>query len=189
LNLLISGLALFLGTHLVPSFPTFRESLVVRFQPSGYKLIFSLLSLASVALIVYGLKTAPFQPLYDPPGWGRHVTMLIMLPAVYLWLSNSVGPAPSSAQAFTAHPLNWGLILLASAHLLANGDLAHFLLFSSFLLFGVISIVSGNRRGLKPKLSQRPDVAKEAILVIIVFVVYGALVWGHVYFTGMPLIK
>jgi uncharacterized membrane protein len=188
LNLLISGLVLFLATHFIPSFPKLREILVDRLKLTGYKASFNLLSILSIVLIVYGLKEATFQPLYEPPSWGHYAAMFLMLPAIYFFLSNSVGPAPSSAKVITAHPLNWGVILWATGHMLANGDLANVLLFSTFWLFGVISIVTGNSRGLRPKLEQRPPLAAEAVFVAIVVIVYCALVWGHSYFTGMPLI-
>jgi uncharacterized membrane protein len=189
LNLLISGLLVFLATHLIPSFQGFRNNLIDKLTPIGYRLSFSLLSIASIVLIVYGLKDAEFQPLYEPPPWGRHAAMIIMLPAVYLFLSNPIGPAPSSAKALTAHPLNWGVILWASGHLLANGDLAHALLFLTFLLFSALSIASGNLRGQKPALAHRPPLRDEAVFMLIVLIVYGFLVWAHAYFTGMPLIK
>lgn len=189
MKLLISGLLIFLITHLTPSFQEFREAQIKKLKFAGYRIVFSLLSIISILLVVYGLKEAEFQPLYEPPLWGRHATMIIMLPAVYLFLSNPIGPAPSSAKALTAHPLNWGVILWAGSHLLANGDLAHILLFITFLIFSALSIASGNRRGQKPALAERPPLRLEAVFMIIVFVVYGLLVWGHGSFTGMPLIK
>lgn len=178
---------LFLVTHLVPSYPKLREIFVEKLNLKGYKIIFNILSIVSIVLIVYGLKEATFQPLYEPPSWGRHLAMLLMLPAIYFFLSNSVRPIPSSAQLITAQPVNWAVILWSTAHLIANGDLAHVLLFSTFWLFSVISIVTGNSRGLKPILQRRPPLLSEAIFVVIVVIVYCALVWSHQHFTGMPL--
>lgn len=187
MNLLISGLVLFLATHLIPSFPNLRTGLIDKLKLNGYKLLFSLLSIVSIVLIVYGLKAADFNPLYQPQSWGRHAVMLLMLPAVYLFLSNPTGPAPSSAKVITAHPLNWGVILWATGHLLANGDLAHVLLFSTFWLFSVISIVSGNLRGQKPALERCPPLVAEAVFAVTVTIIYGILAWGHGYFTGTPI--
>ncbi|MEE9337477.1 MAG: NnrU family protein [Methylococcaceae bacterium] len=187
MNLLILGLVLFLATHLVPSYPRLRKLFVARYNPTGYKAIFNILSLISIVLIIYGLKESAFQPLYDPPSWGHHLAMLLMLPAIYFFLSNSVRPTPSSAQFITAHPVNWAVILWSTSHLLANGDLAHVLLFSTFWLFSVISIVTGNSRGLKPILDRRPSLSSEAIFVVIVIIVYCTLIWSHQYFTGMSL--
>ncbi len=188
MTLLIAGLALFFITHLIPSLPGIRTGLKASLKPNGYKAVFSLLSLGGLALIVYGLMQAPFQHLYAPPSWGRHLAMLLMLPALYLFLSNATRPVPSSAQVWTAHPMNWGVVIWASAHLLANGDLAHVLLFSSFLLFSLISIISGNRRGASRARSDHPPLSQQAVFIVIVLAIYGGLLWGHRYFTGMPLL-
>lgn len=187
MNLLILGLVIFVATHLVPSFPKLRKILVQSFNPKGYKALFSILSLVSIVLIVYGLKESAFQSLYEPPTWSRHLAMLLMLPAIYFFLSNSIRPISSSAQLITAHPVNWAVIFWSTSHLIANGDLAHVMLFSTFWLFSVISILTGNLRGLKPILEKRPSLSSEAIFVLIVVLIYGVLVWAHQYFTGMPL--
>jgi uncharacterized membrane protein len=187
MTLLYAGLAIFFAIHLVPSAPGFRSTLVSKLGELGYKGVFALISLAGVVLIVKGLQAAPFEPLYTPPAWGRHATMLLMLPALYLFASNSLFPAPSSAKAILAHPMNWGVIVWSIGHLLSNGDLAHVLVFASFWIFSTISIVTGEARGLKPT-AQRPSIASEAGFVAFILVLYAALVWGHAYFTGMPLI-
>jgi uncharacterized membrane protein len=187
MNLLIAGLATFLAVHLIPTLPGVRPALVGKLGENPYKGLYSLLSLTGIVMIVMGLQRAGFEALYQPPTWGRHVTMLLMLPALYLFASTTTFPAPSSARTWTAHPLNWGVILWSIGHLLSNGDLAHVMLFAGLGAFAVISIISGNARGARPE-SQRPPLAKEAVFVIIVVILYAALVWGHVYFTGMPLI-
>ena len=188
MNLLILGLILFLTIHLIPSCPKLRETLVGKFKLTGYKAVFGIISIVSMVLIVHGLMTATFVPLYDPPGWGRHLAMLLMLPAIYLFLSNTVAPAPSTAKMITANPVNWAVILWSVSHLLANGDLAHVLLFGTLGLFSIISIITGSMRGLQPALKQRPPLLAEAIFIVIVIIVYLALIWGHKYFTGIPII-
>lgn len=187
MSLLVFGLLIFIAIHLVPSAPGLRTSLLARLGPVTYKVLFSLLSLAGLIMIVNGLKGAPFEPLYQPPDWGRHLAMLLMLPAVYLFLSNSALPVHSFAQTVTAHPVNWSVILWSCSHLLANGDLAHVLLFASLGLFAVISIVTGNARGLKPR-QERPSAVKEVAMVVVALLVYVGLFGGHRFFTGMPLV-
>lgn len=187
MDLLIAGLFLFLATHLLPSVPSLRNSLQAKLGALPYKLLFSVLTIVGLVLIVKGLRVAPFEALYTPPTWGRHPAMLLMLFAVYFFLSNTALPAPSSAKTWTAHPVNWAVILWASAHLLANGDVAHVVLFGSLAAFAIISIVSGNKRGQQPQ-EQRPPLIAEALTLAFTLIVYGGLVWGHAYFTGMPLI-
>jgi len=186
--LLIAGLVLFVLIHLVPIIPGLKVRIVESISSGRYMLVFSLISIISLALIVFGLKAAPFVPLYDPPTWGRTLALVMMLPAIYLFASNGVGNAPSSAQAFTAHPMNLGVIVWATAHLFANGDLAHVLLFATFAGFSVISIVSANTRGAKPKRDKRPPLIMELVFITIIACVYALLMWAHPLFTGMPLI-
>lgn len=115
---------LFLATHFVPSSQRLREVHVERLKLNGYKVLFNLPLIVSIILIVYGLKEATFQPLREPLSLGRHLAMFLMLPAIYFFLCNSVGPAPSPAKVIISHPINWGVILWATAHMLANCDLA-----------------------------------------------------------------
>ena len=188
MKMLIAGLFCFFIIHLVPSFPNTRANVIARIGAGPYKGIFSLISLIGFVLIVYGLKAAPFGSLYVPPSWGRHANMLLMLPSLYLFFSTSLGPAPSSAKVFSAHPMNWGVVVWSFGHLLANGDMAHVLLFGSFLVFTIISIVTGNARGMKPVLQHRPPLLKEILFIGVVVVIYLGLFASHRFFTGMPLV-
>ncbi len=186
--LLILGLIVFFVLHLIPCAPGVKGQVVERLTTNGYMAAFSLLSLVGVVLIVMGLKSADFVELYQPPAAGRGIALVLMLPAIYLFFSNSVGPAPSSAQKWTAHPMNWGVIVWSIAHLLANGDLAHVLLFASFGIYSVVSMLSANARGAKPKRERRPPLAHEAGFLVVVVVLYAVIMWAHVHFTGMALI-
>lgn len=187
MTLLILGLLLFFVLHLIPCAPSFKARLVRKLSKRNYSIAFNVLSLISLVIIVVGLKRADFVEIYQPPAWGRTLALLLMLPAVYLFMSNSVGSAPSSAQIITANPMNWGIVVWATAHLLANGDLAHVLLFATFGVFSVISMISANARGAKPKRQQRPPLTQEVIFLLIVLLVYAGIMWAHKYFTGVPL--
>ena len=188
MSMLVAGLAIFILIHLVPCFPSMRGSIIAKAGAGAYRGLFSLLSLLGLVLVVMGLKSAEYVALYDPPAWGRHITYLLVFIAVYLFLSNPIGPAPSSAKYWTAHPLSWGVIFWSVGHLLSNGDKAHVILFAAFLIYSVVSMYSGNLRGQKPALDKRPPIAAELVFVAVVAVVYVALFWGHRYFTGMPLV-
>ncbi len=187
MTLLIAGLAVFILIHLVPCIPLLRKRIVSTLGESSYKGVFSVLSVVGVVLIVAGLKRAETIPLYDPPVWGRPVTYLLVFFAVYLFLSSPVGSAPSSAKYWTAHPLSWGVFCWSVGHLLSNGDKAHVILFCSLLVYSMVNMYSGNLRGQKPAIDQRPPLISELVFVVIVALVYAGLFWGHRYFTGMPL--
>src|SRR5262249_42670102 len=136
MTLLIVGLLLFFGTHALPMAPALRERARMTLSAAAYPVLFSLLSAVAVVLIVIGYgqmrgdaRTNP--ELWTPPVALRHVTLLLMLPALILVVAAYV---PSRIRTAVKHPMLAGIKLWAVAHLLANGDLASVLLFGSFLL-------------------------------------------------------
>jgi uncharacterized membrane protein len=139
---LILGLVIVLGLHLFKAVaPTGREALLSRLGEGPYKGVYSLVSLLGLALIVWGFGRAWQDPVfvYAPPAWGRHVAMAFMLPALILVFA-SVFPARWIGGQ-VKHRLLTATILWASAHLLANGDLAGLVLFAAFLAWAVIDLI------------------------------------------------
>ena len=57
MTLLIVGIVVFLGIHALPTNPGLRAALVGRLGETGYKVLFSLLSIAGFVLLVYGFAT------------------------------------------------------------------------------------------------------------------------------------
>ena len=66
--LLIVGVTLFFGIHLLPSL-SIKVKLVERVGENSYKLIFSVVSLTGLGLIIYGFKFYEFVSLGDPFPW------------------------------------------------------------------------------------------------------------------------
>ena len=188
MDMLIIGLAIFILIHLVPCVASARNGIVAKLGDGPYKAIFSIISIIALALIVMGLRSAETIPMYDPPSWGRTANYVVMFVAIYLFFSNSLGSAPSSAKVATAHPMSWGVVFWSAGHLLANGDQAHVVLFGIFLIYSLISIISGYLKGQKTVLDKRPPIGLELVFLAIVALVYIGLIWGHRYFTGMPLV-
>ena len=60
--IMLLGLALFLGIHLVPVFPNMRAGLVQRLGANRYRGIFSIFSAIGLALIIIGYRLRPFRP-------------------------------------------------------------------------------------------------------------------------------
>jgi uncharacterized membrane protein len=68
MGLLLLGLLLFAGVHLVPSLaPSLKASWLGRFGEGGYKGSFSLLLLVSFALMIGGWRSIAPSSLYIPP--------------------------------------------------------------------------------------------------------------------------
>ena len=79
---LIVGLILFLGVH---SLSIVNEPLRNRLHTSlgegAFKGLYSLVSLVGLVLIVWGYGSARMDPTvdYTPPGWLRHLAMLLLI--------------------------------------------------------------------------------------------------------------
>ncbi len=136
---LIVGLILFLGIHLLPTSPELRDGLKERIGTTPYRILFSLLSFAGLAVIILGYHKLQLHPgknpiLWDPPVWTRHIAVGLMLPAMILLVASLI---PSRIRTATRHPMLIAIKIWALAHLLANGDLGALLLFGSFLAFAV----------------------------------------------------
>lgn len=184
--LLILGVLMWSLVHLFPSLmPDKRAELVNRFG-NKYQGIFALKILIALVLIVIGWRNTVPEPVYDPPSFGRHITMLLMLLSIVLfgaanmknWLKQNI-----------RHPMLTGVIVWGVAHLLANGDIRSVVLFGGMTLWALLSIFLINRRDgawKKPAISvSRVDDLK---LLAGSVVIYLVLIFLHPYFTGVSLI-
>jgi uncharacterized membrane protein len=145
--MMIAGLVLMLGIHSVKLVaPNWREAAIARLGEGPYKGLYSVISLVGLALVVWGFARAWEAPVfvYTPPGWGRHVAMALMIPALILVFA-SVFPA-LGIKRFVAHPLLSATALWSVAHLFANGDLAGVVLFGAILVWAVIDRLAQPRQ-------------------------------------------
>jgi uncharacterized membrane protein len=179
MTLLIIGIVVFLGLHLLPTVSGWREELVGRFGENGYKALFSLLSIAGFVLLVYGFAKAPVIQVWSPPGWTRWVAIVLMLPAFIFLVAAYV---PGKMKANLKHPFLVAIKTWALAHLIVNGDLASIILFGSFLAYAVYDRISLKRRpatGLVTVAATGPP-RNDLIAVAVGTLLYVAfLVWLH----------
>ncbi|MEH6559183.1 MAG: NnrU family protein [Oceanicoccus sp.] len=175
MQLLIIGMAIFVGIHLIPSAPNFKASLLGRFGEDGYKRIYSLLALAGLGMIIYGKAVASYNPVWYPPIWSRHLVWAMMLPALILIVAANV---PGNVKRLTPHPMMWAVSIWAIAHLAANGDKASIILFAPLLAFAAIHIVSANSRGAQVQ-SEKLPLTADLKVVIIGIAVYVVLLFAH----------
>jgi uncharacterized membrane protein len=143
MTLLIIGIAVFLGIHTLPTISGLRETLAARLGTAGYKVFFSLLSIAGFALLVYGFAQAPTIQVWTPPPWTRWVAIVLMLPAFIFLVAAYV---PGQIKAKLKHPFLVAIKTWALAHLIANGDLASIILFGSFLAYAVYDRITLKHR-------------------------------------------
>lgn len=192
--LLVIGLLVFLGIHLLPTASELRTGLVARFGGGTYKAVFSLISLVGLVMIVLGyhklqVMTGKNVQLWDPPTWTRHVTFLLMLPAIVFLVASQI---PSRIRTTLKHPMLIAIKTWALAHLLANGDLGSLVLFGSFLAYAVYDRISLKRRvdGRGPLGDRTGGLLGDVLVIVIGLALYvGILLWGHEALIGVPLIS
>ncbi|WP_297796187.1 NnrU family protein [uncultured Marinobacter sp.] len=186
MTILIVGLVLFLGIH---SLSIVNEPLRNRMHASlgelPFKGLYSLVSLIGLVLIVWGYGAARMDPtvLYTPPGWLRHLAMLLLIPVFPLLFATYF---PGKIKARLRHPMLVSVKLWALAHLLANGMLHDLMLFGSFLAWAVADRISLKRRSERPIATLPASKANDAIAVVGGLVVYVIFVfWAHQWLFGV----
>ncbi|MET0967798.1 MAG: NnrU family protein [Tardiphaga sp.] len=146
LSVMILGLVLFLGVHLVSTRRELRAQLIARSGESLYKLGYAVVSLAGLALIVWGFaiyRATGWIDVWYPPHFMKHVTIALMLPAVILVVAAYLR---GRIYVVVKHPMLAAVKLWALAHLLVNGDLGSIILFGAFLAWAVVDRISLKRR-------------------------------------------
>jgi uncharacterized membrane protein len=146
LIVMILGLVLFFGIHVVTTKRDLRAQLIALSGESIYKLVYSLAAIAGLALIIWGFaeyRATGWIDVWYPPHFMKHVTIALMLPAVILIVA-----AFLRGRIYTTlkHPMLAGVKLWAFAHLLSNGDLGSIILFGSFLGWAVFDRISLKHR-------------------------------------------
>ena len=181
---LIAGLVLFLGVHTLTTLREMRAGLVERLGPGLYKGIYSLVSLIGFVLIVLGYKAyraAGYIDVWSPPTGMRHLTILLMWPAMICLVAAYV---PGEIKRRLKHPMLVAVKIWALAHLLSNGDLGSIILFGSFLGWAVYDRISVKRRVD----ANGPTLTSGGRRNDVVAVVAGTILWVLFMFVLHPLL-
>jgi uncharacterized membrane protein len=190
LLVMILGLILFLGVHLLTTQRELRARFVVSMGEGGYKIAYTLASLAGLALIVWGFadyRATGWVDVWYPPKAFKHITVALMLPAVILVVASYI-----RGRIYTTlkHPMLAGVKLWAAAHLLANGDLGSIILFGSFLGWAVFDRISLKHRsdaGAPP--IPVGGASNDLIAIAVGIVAYLALAFAfHPVVIGVPVV-
>jgi uncharacterized membrane protein len=179
LAVLIAGLVVMLGSHVFVTFRAARAGLIARTGIGGYRVLFSLVSLAGLALIVWGFGTYranEWIDLWSPPAFMRHITIGLMLIVSILLAATYI---PSHIKSWAKHPMLAAIKLWAFAHLLSNGDLGSVLLFGSFLAWAVYARIAAKRRADAAPAAPPSGWTNDVIAVAIGVVIFLAL--GYVF--------
>ena len=144
MGILITGLVLFLGIHLVPVLTGMRNNLFSSLGEKRYKGMFSLVSALGLILIVVGYARAPSEPyLFAPFPFAIMIAPLVMIISFILLAAANM---KTHIRHTVKHPMLIGVGLWATVHLLANGELKATLLFGAFLAYAIIDLLSATSR-------------------------------------------
>lgn len=143
----------FFLTHSLPIRPPLRPRLQRMLGQRGFTVCYSVLSLCVLTWLIVAAGRSPRSPLWEWAPWHNAVALVLML-LVCLILAFAAGrpnpfsfgggnsgafdPARPGIVRLTRHPILVALGLWAAAHLLANGDLAHVILFGTFAIFAAL---------------------------------------------------
>jgi uncharacterized membrane protein len=187
LGIFILGLVVFFATHIFVTFRAARGDAIATLGLNGYRAVFALVSIAGLALIVWGFgQYHAYAPqIWSPPAFMRHITVGLMLFAILFFTAAFI---PSYIKTKLKHPMLAGIKTWALAHLLSNGDLASILLFGSFLAWGVYARIAAKRRGDLGAVTAPAGWTNDIIVVVIGIVIYLALGYAfHPMVIGVPV--
>ena len=162
---LLLVLFVFIAFHIIPAIRPVRRFLVNALGMKMYVGLYSAVSVGRLVLVGFAYADADSEILWMQWPWTRWVPVLTM-PLACLFLVSAVSepnplsvgvkgmrfePARPGTLSITRHPLLWGLLLWAGAHLFPNGDTASLVLFGLFLglsLAGLWSVEHKKRKDL-----------------------------------------
>src|ERR1700754_1326054 len=190
MQVMILGLVLFFADHVFTTKRDARAQAIARLGEGSYKILYSAVSFAGLALIIWGFahyRSSGWIDVWYPPKAMKHITVALMLPAVILVVASYLR---GRIYATLKHPMLAGIKLWAAAHLLANGDLGSIILFGSFLGWAVYDRITLKHRtdgGAPPIPVGGPG--NDLIAVAVGLVAYLALAFAfHPVVIGVPVV-
>lgn len=175
MTILLLGLALFLGVHSTRIVADgWRTRTLARIGEPRWKGLYSVLSIAGFALVLWGYARARQEPvvLWPSPLWARHLALPLTWGAFVLVTAAYV--PGNGIKARLHHPMVLGVKVWALAHLLANNTLADLLLFGGFLVWAVFAYRAARQRDRAAGTVYAPGRASRTLLAVAV----GSLAWA-----------
>jgi uncharacterized membrane protein len=146
LAILILGLVVFLGVHVLTSLRERRAKLIERLGVGPYKALYSVVAAIGFVLIVIGYgqyRATGWIDVWHPTSWTRLVAVVLVWPA---FICVTAAYIRGDIARVLKHPMLVGVKLWAFAHLIANGDLGSIILFGSVLAWAIYDRISLKRR-------------------------------------------
>jgi uncharacterized membrane protein len=183
--MLVLGVLLFAGVHLVPSLaPGVRASAWERLGEGGYKGIFSLLLLGSFALMIMGWRNSTPVMLYGTPELLHRLAICLLVVAFWLMTASAT---PSRIRSAVRHPQLTGVALWGVSHLMLNGDSRALILFGGLASWSIVEIIAISRReGVWIK-AEKPGWGAEITTLLVTAASVALFVYLHPWISGVPV--
>ncbi len=175
----------FLGIHSVSIFADrWRNEQVAKLGVRTWKVLYSLISIAGLALMTLGYLEARPQPItvWTPPSWAWLITVYFSLISLILVAAAYV---PRNAiKLKLKDPMLVGVIIWAICHLTTIGTLAGIILFGSFLLWGILDLRSCRaRRSTLPPVKEKASATMTLVTIavgVVAFLPFAHIAYGIV---------
>src|SRR5437660_10092988 len=153
---LVVATAAFLLTHFVASTPL-RPKLVAAMGEWPYRGVYSAVAFITFGWMIWAYVHTARQPLWP----GLHMLPVIVVPIAFILIACGYFRNPTMVGAdkllkseepargmirITRHPIMWGLMLWAAAHIVASGERRSLVFFGAFLLVALLGTLALDRR-------------------------------------------
>lgn len=185
--LLIVAALLWIAIHLGLAGTTLRDAVVRRIGDTGFRGVFSVLSVVVLVFLVWAWAKAPSALLWVAPDWLRWLLVLAMLPAFVLLVASVSGPNPTMVSPneggaqpprgitrVTRHPMLWSFAIWGAVHMIGNGDTAALVFFGAFLVTALAGMPS-----IDAKLARRDPDTWQALSAATSIVPFTAIAEGR----------
>jgi uncharacterized membrane protein len=150
---LILAAAFLLASHFGIASTGLRPLLIARLGTGTYLGVYSALALAAFAWLILAYTQAPLVILWTPPPLAAWIPVLVLPFAILLLVGGLTTPNPTAVGAsaakkeiaqpsgvlrITRHPVMWSFALWGLSHMVANGELAAWILFATVVALALI---------------------------------------------------
>src|SRR5688500_1184359 len=156
MEMLVLATLVFLATHFVTSTPL-RPALVNAMGERPYRGAYSLVGAIARIWMIGAYAGAPREPLFS----GARELSFAVMPLAFILIACGYWRNPTMVGAdkllksedpargvirITRHPIMWGVMLWAAAHIVARGDTKGLVFFGSFLLLAALGTLAMDAR-------------------------------------------
>ncbi|HVP09542.1 MAG TPA: NnrU family protein [Burkholderiales bacterium] len=155
--ILYASVITFLATHFISSTPL-RPLLAQAIGERGYLVAYSLVAFAALGWMIWAFVRVPPEPLWP----GLRLAPALVMPFAFMLMAgglltrnpSAVGQAKALKAGepargmlrITRHPMMWGFMLWAAAHIVARGELKATVFFGAFLVLAALGALAIDRR-------------------------------------------